>query len=264
MLKTIQAINSLLTTLVALGIFAILAVASWFGYHTYFGREEAEKKLAAREAEIEGLKGDLQERDKQIVSLNKEVSRLDTANRLLKIDHRVAYVDVLSQQAGKDGELATKFSFVEVDQQGKPLENPRVFSVKGDMIHIDAFLVHFSDKSVEEGDPLRSTSLCLFKRIYGDKQKPEEAFAVDPVGSQPAAYRGGKEVSDLEREIWGKFWEIANDAKKAGEMGVRSAGGEGVWHKVVPGKRYKILLRASGGLSVTPEDLPVKPTEPTL
>ena len=200
-------------------ILALLFAGGWFGYQTYFSRNEAEKKLAAKEVEIAGL-------EKEVATLNKNVSRLQTANRLLKVDHRVAYVDVLSQQPGKDGELNTKFSFVEVDDQGKPLEEPRVFSIKGNEIHIDALLVDFSDQNIEEGDPLRSTSLCLFKRIFGEKQKPEDAFVLDPVGSQPAAYRGGKEPSDLEREIWANFWEIANDPKKGNEMGIRSAGGE--------------------------------------
>ncbi len=258
MLKTVQALNSLLGSIVALTILALLFAAGWFGYQTYFGRNEAEKKLAAKEVEIDGLKN-------EVVTLNKSVSRLQTANRLLKVDHRVAYVDVLSQQPGKDGDLTTKFSFVEVDDQGKPLEEPRVFSMKGDVVHIDAFLVHFSDQNIEEGDPLRSTSLCLFERIFGEKQKPEEAFVLDPIGSQPAAYRGGKEPSGLEREIWANFWEIANDPKKEGQMGIRAAGGEGLWHKLVPGKRYKISLRASAGLSVTPEDLPPsRPSGPAL
>ena len=64
------------------------------------------------------------------------------------------------------------------------------------------------------------------------------------------------ELSELEREIWGKFWEYANDPVKAEKVGVRAAHGEAPYIKLMPGKRYKVTLRASGGLSLIPEDLP--------
>lgn len=265
MFKTINAINGLVGTVLSLAILTALGAGGWFAYQTYFAEKlRAERELEVREAKIAGLSRDLEAREQEIARLDEElvasreqIERLETAVRLLKVDHRVAQIDVLGQEGTADeGDLVTRFSFVEVDGQGTPLEKPRVFEVKGDMVYVDSWVVKFTDEYVEMGDPLRSTSICLFRRVFGETQKPSEAFELDPVGSQPAAYRNGGKMSELEQELWSKFWEYANDPVKAEKVGVRAAHGEAPFQKLVPGKRYKVLLRASGGLTFVPEDLP--------
>jgi len=278
--KTVNAINSLLGTILSLAILTALGAGGWFAYQTYFAeRLNAEKELQAREAKIAGLSQDLEAREKQIERLDQELSdsheqidrlevdleakqrqieRLDTAVRLLKVDHRVAQIDVFSQEgSAAGGDLVTHFTFAEVDGQGNPLEKPRPFRIKGDLVYVDSWVVKFTDEYVEMGDPLRSTSICLFRRVFGEAQQPAEGFVLDPVGSQPAAYRNGGKMSDLEQEIWARFWEYANDPGMAQKAGVRAAHGEAPFQKLIPGKRYKVTLRASGGLSFEPpEDLP--------
>ncbi len=251
-MKVLQTLNNLVGAVVSLAVLGVLAVAAWFGYHTFYTRHALERDLEAKQKEIVAL-------NEELDAKRREITRLETAMRLLKVDHRVAYLDVLKQAgSAKDGNLTTTFRFTEVNPEGKPLQENREFTVRGDMVHVDALVVKFDDKSIEEGDPLRSTSLCLFKRIYGDKQKPEEAYALDREGAQPAAYRGGKETTDFERRIWEGFWDYANDAEKQSKAGIRAAHGQGVFQKMVPGKRYRLQLRASDGLSVVPEDLPPK------
>ena len=280
MLKTLNALNNLTRTILALAILAVLLAGGWFAYQTYF----ADKLLAARaleerEAEIAGLTQDLEARDQQIHRLGeeltesheqidrleldveakrREIERLDTALRLMKVDQRVAQIDVLSQQgSAENGDLVTVVTFCEVDDQGGPLDKPRVFSIKGDVVYVDSWVAKFTDDYVEMGDPLRATSICLFRRLFGEAQTPSDGFVLDPVGSQPAAYRNGGKMSDLEQEIWSKFWEYANDPAQAEKVGVRAAHGEAPYIKLMPGKRYKVLLRSSGGLSFgQPEDLP--------
>ncbi|MFH1265614.1 MAG: hypothetical protein ABIK89_07785 [Planctomycetota bacterium] len=265
MFKTINAINGLVGTILSLAILAALGTGGWFAYRTYFAEKlRTERELEVREAKIAGLSRDLEARERQIERLDEEliasreqIERLETAVRLLKVDYRVAQIDVLGQEgSAEQGDLVTRFSFVEVDGQGTQLEKPRVLEVKGDMVYVDSWVVKFTDEYVEMGDPLRSTSICLFRRLFGETQKPSEAFELDPVGSRPAAYRNGGKMSDLEQEIWSKFWEYANDPVKAEKVGVRAAHGEAPFQKLVPGKRYKVLLRASGGLTFVPEDLP--------
>jgi len=278
-LKTINAVNNLAGTIVSLVVLAAIGTGGWYAYQTYFADKlRAQKELEQREAKIVGLTRDLATRQQEVERLGdaltetheqidrleldleakqREIERLDLAVRLLKVDHRVAQIDVLAQEgSAQDGDLVTHFSFVEIDDRGKPLEEPRVFQVAGDFIFVDAWVAKFTDEFVEMGDPLRSTSICLFRRLFGETQRPSEGFALDSVGSRPAAYRKGGNMSDLEREIWGKFWEYANDPVKAEKVGVRAAHGEAPYIKLVPGKRYKVTLRASGGLSLIPEDLP--------
>jgi hypothetical protein len=144
------------------------------------------------------------------------------------------------------------------------LEEPRVFQIQGDVIYVSSLVVKFTDKHVELGDPMRSTSVCLFQRAFGESQLPREGFTLDPEGSQPVAYRTGGKPTEFESEIWTRFWEYANDPALAEKAGVRAAHGEAPFQKVLPGKRYKLLLRASGGLTIVPEDLPGSPAAETL
>jgi len=286
MLKVLAAVNNLFGTLLALVILAVLGGGGWLAFRTYFAEkwaaQEAQEKLVQREAEIGQLKNDLQTNrhkldrvtadlsaaqeetrrlNEELVKKAAQIKRLETAMRLLKVDHRIAHVAVLRQQGSpKTGDLTTQFSFVEVDEQGKPIDQARVFTVAGDVIYLDAWVVKFTDEHVESGDdPLRATSVCLFRRVFGEAQQPKEGFVLDAVGSRPAAYADGAQVSEMEQEIWERFWELANDPAKAKKAGVRAAHGEAPSIKLMPGRRYTVSLRASGGLSITAEDAPKQP-----
>lgn len=254
MLKTLSAVNTLLGTILALVVVGLLGAASWIGYRSYhadkIALDEAEAKLAAQDERIADLVADVEAKQRRI-------AQLGLALKLLKVDHRVAHLDVVDQKgSAAGGDLLTAVRFVEVDDEGKPLEEPRLFQIDGDMVYVESWVVKFGDEYVEMGDPLRSTSLCLFRRLFGETQQPSQGFPLDPVGSRPAGYQGGGKASEMEKQIWAKFWEYANDPAMAEEAGVRAAHGEAPFQKLVRGKRYKILLRSSGGLTFQPEDLP--------
>ncbi len=262
MLKAVHALTSVLGAVVSLAILTVLIVGGWYGVSTFLGerwqREAAEKRLAEREREIERLNVDLAAKQKQI-------EQLETALKLLKVDHRVAQIDVLKQMgSAKDGTLVTTFNFVELDAHGKPLHAPRVFNVNGDMLYVDSLVVKFTDEAVETADPLRSTSLVLFRRVFGEQQKPTDGYPLDPAGSQPVAYRTSEKQSEFERNIWARFWEYATNPQEAAKKGIRAAHGDAPSQKLVPGKRYRLQLRASDGLSFTPEGDPPKPAGPAL
>jgi hypothetical protein len=59
-------------------------------------------------------------------------------------------------------------------------------------------------------------------------------------------------MSDFERAIWSDFWNISNDPERARQMGIRAAHGEAVAARLRIGNKYRVELRASGGLSITP------------
>ncbi len=252
MWKALSAISSFLRTLALVALTAMLGGGGWYAYEKTIAREQELKQksalVAAQQLEIEGLQADVVEKRRQIL-------RLETARRLLKVDHRVAQLRVLEQGPTANGDsLATQLEFVEVDAQGQPLTEPRQFTIHGDVVHVDALLIKFSDDAVEQNDPLRSTSICLFTRLYGDQQTPADGFPLDAVGSRPAGYSAGGETSDLERELWSEFWDYANSPQRAERAGVRAMHGEGPFMKVRAGKTYRLLLRASGGLSFVTEE----------
>ncbi|HIQ23421.1 MAG TPA: hypothetical protein EYH34_19535 [Planctomycetes bacterium] len=296
MLKTLNALNSLLATLLGFAIVALLGAGGYLGYRALFADkfrlEETQAILAHREAEIEDLSRQLKAKEQQVQLLDdqlastrqqidalsrdvrakqeqiakleedveakrRQIEQLEVALNLLKVDRRVAQLDVLDQEGSADeGTLVTTVSFVELGPDGKPLDAPRVFRIDGDVVYVSSLVVKFDDQYVELGDPLRSTSICLFQRIFGEAQEPREGYPLDPVGSQPLPYRTGGKMSDFERQIWERFWEYANDPELAKQVGVRAAHGEAPYQKVVPGKRYRLELRASGGLSFVPMDRP--------
>ncbi len=280
MLKILTALNSLLGTVLALIILALLGAGAWIGLKTYYAEKwalkEAQAKLADQEAQVKTLSQDLTIKQEElsrltqtvktqateISALNKaleakqsEIERLQTVVALLKLDHRVALITVLDQKhSGDDKELHTKFSFVEVNEEGRPLEKPRVFEIKGDIVYLDAWVVKFGFDYLEQGDPLRSTSICLFRRIFGESQPPSEGFVLDADHKPPTAYRTGGKLSEFEEQIWSRFWEYANNPTLAKQAGVRAAHGEAPSIKLLPGKRYRVVLQATGGLRIDPPE----------
>jgi hypothetical protein len=263
-LESIKVINSAIRTAVALGFLAIIGGGGYWGYRQIVTERNkavvAERELlglqdqlgksraavVAAEKEQELLKAQLAQREKQI-------ERLLTSLQLLKVDQRLARLDVLSVEPGSEGKPAkTKVRFTELSPAGDALSGGREFEFDSDVIYIDNWIVQFDDKFVEAADIEKGTSLCLFRRIFAENQAPEDAYSLDEVGMRPQAYARGGVISDFEKGIWSKFWDFANDPEKAAEKGIRAANGQSVSIQLRPDMSYSVQLRASGGLSITP------------
>jgi outer membrane murein-binding lipoprotein Lpp len=264
-LKLIQTLNSFMGMILALLVVGLLVAGGWFAFQNYYAEKFAlEADLVAKQQEVDQLAEQLTSSRAEIGRLEKdveekrlEIQRLATALKFMKVDQRLARITVLSQTgSAKTDDLSTQFSFVDVDREGKPLGKPRVFNIEGDLAYVDTWVIKFGDEYVEQGDDLRSTSICLFRRVFGERQLPADGFLLDEEGSQPKVYRTGGKMSDFEKELWSRFWDYANDAELAKEKGVRAAHGEAPSIQLRPGKSYRIELRASGGMSVVPEDTP--------
>jgi hypothetical protein len=244
-MEKLATLNSAVRTLLALVVVGGIGVGGWYGYQEYHAADlalkEKDEELALREKRIVALQTDLD-------LANQRLAKLELALRLLKVDHRLAYVDVIDQgMAG--GEPFTEVVFQEVDDQNKPLDDPRMFRIKGSEVHVAGWIVNFEDRYIEGGDPERGNPLFLFKRLHGDSQKPIDAHPLDRDGDLPAAYRRGGPPSELEREIWDRFWEISRDEKQTKARGIRAMGGTSVYWPAEKGKRYRLEMRAGGGLT---------------
>jgi hypothetical protein len=171
----------------------------------------------------------------------------------LKVNHRLAELTVLDQQTAADSEaIVTKIRFRELDDFGSSVGPTHDFEILGDVLYVDYWVVKFEDEYVQNADLQRGTSICLFRRIFGEHQEPKDGYVLDEVGTRPAAYGKGNQVSEFERKIWSDFWTIANDPDKAESLGIRAAHGEAVSTRLRPGKQYRVVLRSSGGLSISP------------
>jgi hypothetical protein len=128
------------------------------------------------------------------------------------------------------------------------------FTLPGEEVYVDALVVSFDRPYVEGGDGLRGKSMLLFRRAFGDRQKPVDGVPLHATGTAeiPEVYAVDPQPTAFERQIWAEFWELANDPTKAKERGVRVAQGEAPHVKAVAGQVYKLTLRAAGGLEMTP------------
>jgi hypothetical protein len=279
-MEKLQTLNSLLRTLMALIVFAAVGTIGWLGYHTYYAADQgllrARQELEAKEAALVHSRQQLAAKDRVIVehqqtiagqvaeieTLNEdirqkaaEIQRLDTALRLHKMERRLAQISVLDVvENNETGQIFSTIEFVELNEMGDPVGQPRRFELEGQMIYVDYLVVKFEDKYVEQADLERGTSICLFNRIFGEFQKPKDGFSLDEPGQRPGPYERGGVMSDLEQKIWNDFWTIANNPKQAAELGIRALHGDAVSIKVQKGKTYRITVRAAGGPEFQVED----------
>jgi len=135
----------------------------------------------------------------------------------------------------------------------------RTMTLPGEEFYIDALVVEFQRKLVEEGDGLRGKSLLFFRRAFGDRQKPVDGVPLYRQGGAmsvsediPDGLRVDPKPGEFEREVWTRFWTYANDPRQAAEAGVRVAQGEAVHTRAVRGQVYKVTLSAGHGLSLVP------------
>lgn len=235
--------NTTVRTVLAAGIAGVLGYFGYYGYNEYNKHERA---LATATAQVAQLNSELKVKTEQL-------EKLETSLRLLKTDQRLARLDVLDiQKDDQDKVLKSSLQFIELSPAGDRISPPKRFELPGDVVYIDNWIIKFDDAFVEKADLQRGTSLCLFKRIFSEQQKPTEGFPLDEVGMRPQAYARGGQLSAFEKRLWADFWRFANDPAEAAKMGIRAANGEAVSIQVRPGKSYAIELRASGGLSIKP------------
>lgn len=279
---TVSTVNSTLRTLLML---ALVGFAGIGGYKAYDVYNEPRKQLEEKQNELDKTVESLQKANQDLEVQKKEIDTLSTslaetteqlekvefAMRLLKVRHRLARLTVLDQRpieasdvaareaAAADDEptakVMTKIEFVEVNEVGDPIGEPRQFDIVGDMVYVDYLRVTFDDKYIEQSYLDRSTAIALFQRIFGEHQEAIDGYTLDTVGTRPMAYGRGTEISDFEKRIWDDFWLIANDKQKAADLGIFAAHSNAVGIRVRPNMTYEIDLRATGDMTIRPIDL---------
>jgi len=198
------------------------------------------------------LQRKLAEREAQIGALTERNHALEAAARLLRHTERRARIVVLSQEPGADGHVTTRIRFSELDSNGDVIGEPRELSLVGDEVYFDALVIKFEDTFVTAGDALKGKSLLLFRRIFSDRRRPAEGEVLDKAGQMPQAYAAERAPSPFERELWARFWELANDPEEAKRRGVRALHGEAVSTKLKRDRVYTITFRSTGELTIQP------------
>lgn len=201
------------------------------------------------------LEEDLEARVAEIAELNEVVARQGAALRLLKVDHRLARIEVLEQRApeGDDEAWETDVRFTELALDGTLLGEPLELTIAGRFLYLESLVIKFDDDHVEAGDFLRGTSIALFRRAFGDQESPEQGVPLDRTGQLPGAYGGDAQPDPFYASLWERFWDYANDPEAAAEKGVRAIHGEAPFMELRPEGIYRVELRSSGGLSFRSE-----------
>jgi hypothetical protein len=203
---------------------------------------------------------DATEKDRRIAEQKRVIAALEQRLDRSWAEELVADVRVDSLARSSDsGQPEMTLTFVQYAPGTETPSLRKTMTLPGEEFYVDALVVEFQRKLVEEGDGLRGKSLLFFRRAFGDRQKPIEGVPLyresnvsGISGGIPDSLRVDPEPSDYERQVWTRFWTYANDPGQAAAAGIRVAQGEAVHTRAVRGQVYKVTLSASHGLSLVP------------
>ena len=200
----------------------------------------------------QALENRIREQQGTILKLEQENQRLETYLKILKHIDRRARVEVLRQAKDQQGSLQTTIRFTEVDDAGKPVNASREFTLPGQEVYFDTLVIKFDDHFVEQGDPIKGGALMVFRRIFSSTMRAQDGFVIDQEGQEPEVYAERQASSQFEKDLWKRFWDLANDEKLAKERGVRAIHGDAPYMLLEPDRVYEICLRSTGEVIITP------------
>jgi hypothetical protein len=195
------------------------------------------------------------EKDRVIAEQKRVIEELGRKLDRAWADELVADLRVDKVESDGAGGKRMHLTFVQYKPGTEEAAFRRSMVLPGEEVYVDALVVQFERKLVEEGDGLRGKSLLLFRRAFGDRQQPAEGvplFRGEGESPIPEVAQVDAQPSEYERRIWTRFWDYANDPKLAAREGIRVAQGEAPHVKAVSGQVYQLRLRAAGGLEITP------------
>jgi hypothetical protein len=117
--------------------------------------------------------------------------------------------------------------------------------VRGDIVHFDTLIVKFTDEYVKDGT---ERALYLWRRIYGEQTQPANGEAIDMPGTAPERYHAITRSLRLKnRDIfWEAIWELANDANRLSDYGVKAVFGNAIYTRLQAGKVYLFKISPTG------------------
>ena len=166
---------------------------------------------------------------------------------------QIGYAKVTGQET-RDGVFYTRILFVETDPEDMTRRVlQKEYEIEGDIVHFDALIVKFTAPMVMEG---REKAMYLWRRVYGEKMRPEDGFSIQTPFEEPTRYRMiGKKLSVNERErFWDEIWDLSNEPKKLESQGIQAIFGNVVYKRLRPGLIYVFKIGATG--SIYPEMVP--------
>ncbi|MHC5100444.1 MAG: hypothetical protein ACYSOG_01250 [Planctomycetota bacterium] len=191
--------------------------------------------------------------NRTIEQLLNENLELKTAITNLSQEEQIGYAKVLSQET-REGQLFTKILFVEADPEDFTKHILRKeYEIQGDVIHFDTLIVTFGSELVMDG---KERAMYLWRRIYGEKQTPEQGFPIETEGNPSPRYTQLCEKLSIEdgQLFWDEIWQLSNNPKRLEKIGIKAVYGNAIYRQLKPGLIYIFKVSSTG--SLYPEIIP--------
>ncbi len=191
--------------------------------------------------------------NKTIEDLLNENEELKTAITNLSQEDQIGYAKVLSQET-RNGQLFTRILFVEADPEDFTKQILRKeYEIQGDVVHFDTLIVTFGSELVMDG---KERAMYLWRRIYGEKQTPEQGFPIEAAGQPSPRYAQlCKKLSIEDGQLfWDEIWQLSNNPKRLEKLGIKAVYGNAVYRQLKPGLIY--IFKVSGTGALYPEIIP--------
>ncbi|MHC5120206.1 MAG: hypothetical protein ACYSO7_01580 [Planctomycetota bacterium] len=191
--------------------------------------------------------------NRTIEQLLNENLELKTAITNLSQEEQIGYAKVLSQET-REGQLFTKILFVEADPEDFTKHILRKeYEIQGDVIHFDTLIVTFGSELVMDG---KERAMYLWRRIYGEKQTPEQGFPIETESNPSPRYTQLCEKLSIEdgQLFWDEIWKLSNNPKRLENIGIKAVYGNAIYRQLKPGLIYIFKVSSTG--SLYPEIIP--------
>ncbi|MHC4625010.1 MAG: hypothetical protein ACYS4W_14030, partial [Planctomycetota bacterium] len=102
----------------------------------------------------------------------------------------------------------------------------------------------------------KTRALYLWRRVYGERTAPEDAFAIEQPGAEPLRYADMLKTLPVEQRqlFWSGIWELANDPEKLKQYDIKAIYGNVVYSRLREGLIYVFKISSTG--QVYPEVVP--------
>ena len=180
-----------------------------------------------------------------LFDLLNENRKLRQAVANLTAESQIGYAKVISQET-RDGRVFTRLRFVETDRDDpRRIVLEKEYEIEGDVVHFDALIVKFSTQFVSDG---RSRALYLWRRVYGEKMKPEDGFPIETPGSELLRYSAiSNALSRRDRALfWTEIWKLSNDPLRLQDAGITAVYGNDLYQQLKPGLIYLFRIGNNG------------------
>ena len=184
---------------------------------------------------------------KSIFDLLGENKELKKAITNLTQESQIGYAKVL-EQGLREGRLYTRLVFVETDRADptrRVLE--KEYEIEGDVVHFDALIITFGNQLVMDG---KERSMYLWRRVYGEKMKPEEGYVIETPRAEPRRYADICAKLSLRDKgmFWEEIWKLSNDPNRLQAAGIKAIYGNVIYRRLRPGLIYIFKISNIGTL----------------